>query len=71
HTDLKNSSISSGTSGAQPHRSTTDSPNPVQESCNYIPPEICIDDHGSDSNYEHDDQTDSEMNYIEKHVEFT
>ncbi|CAF3484389.1 unnamed protein product [Rotaria socialis] len=71
HTDLKNSSISSGTSGAQPHRSTIDSSNPVQESCNYIPPEICIDDHRSDSNYEHDDQTDSETNYIEKHVEFT
>ncbi|CAF1117374.1 unnamed protein product [Rotaria sordida] len=72
HVDFKRSSISSNTSiTTQPNRSTTDSSNIVQESINYIPPDLSSDDHRRYSNNEHDDNIDNEMNYIEKHVEFT
>ncbi|CAF4228575.1 unnamed protein product [Rotaria sp. Silwood2] len=67
HSDFKRSSISSNTSGSQLNQTTTDSPNIAQESINYIPPDLSLDDRRH-SNNEYDD---NEMNYFEKHVEFT
>ncbi|CAF4606767.1 unnamed protein product [Rotaria sp. Silwood1] len=71
HGDFKRSSISSNTSITLPNQTNTDSGNIVRESINYIPPDLSLDNHRRHSNNEHDDNFDNDINYIEKHVEFT
>jgi hypothetical protein len=69
--DSSHPSISSGTSTTQPNRSVTNSRKAfAQDSIDYIPPELSLDDHHPSDN-DDDENPGEHMTYIEKHVEFT
>ncbi|CAF3413854.1 unnamed protein product [Rotaria sp. Silwood1] len=65
-------SLSSGQSFSstnQQNKTTTDSSNMMQESIDYVPPELSADHHDSDD--ENREHAGEHVHYIEKHVEFT